>query len=126
MKSACVAFLIAPLIPGIIWASLVSGPVILLFAVPIGYVGAAFGLPLYLLVRHFWRVSLLSCIVGGAVAGALTMVAFSVWNGSSVELSVWFARGVLLFALFGAVAGAAFYGLERGFSGKTKNHGTNA
>jgi hypothetical protein len=119
MKSTYVAFLIAPLIPGIICAALVSGPIILLFAVPIGYVGAIFGLPLYLLVRHFWRVSLLTCLGGGAIAGMLTTIAVAVWSHDFT----WFASGVLLFALFGAVAGAIFYWLELSFSGRA-NHGS--
>ena len=102
-----VAFLIAPLTPGMLWA-LYGGPLIFLFAVPVGYMGALFALPLYLLVRRFWRVSLLSSIAGGLIAGALAGIAFTVWNGP-FELSAWYAGGVILFALFGIVAGATFY-----------------
>lgn len=118
MKSTLLAFLIAPLVPGLLWAVWMLNPLVPLFAVPLGYVGAVFGLPLYWFTRRFWRVTLATCIGGGALAGVLAMLTLAVaWDGGA-ELTGWFISGALLFALFGAVAGAAFYGLKLHFSGR--------
>jgi len=88
-------------------------PVVLLFAIPLGYIGMfVFGLPLYFLVRRFWRISALSSAVGGSLAGGLSGVAFSWWSNSG-EASLWFASGIALVAAFGLVAGLSFWWLSR-------------
>jgi len=90
---------------------LVVNPVVLLFAVPIGYIGAIFAIPLYLLARRFGYLSLPACMAGGAIAGMLIMVLFALWDGS-FELTEWFASAVILFAGFGFIAGTSFYWLS--------------
>jgi hypothetical protein len=102
-----IGFLTAPLVPGMLLA-LYAGPGVLLLAIPLGYTGAALALPMYLLVRRLWRVSFWSCILCGFIAGALTLGLFG-----GFELSARYATGAMIFALFGMVAGAAFYLLFR-------------
>ena len=103
------AMIWAPLVPGLIWALLMFNPVVLLFAIPLGYLGMfAFGLPLYLLVRRYWRVSLLSSALCGALSGALACLVFAWWDNAT-EISRWFGGGIILFALFGLVAGISFW-----------------
>lgn len=111
------AFLLAPLAPGIAWAVLMLNPVVLLFAVPLGYLGMLFfGLPLFFLVRRFWRVSLVSSVCSGAISGSFASLIFSWWGGS-FEISTWFFKGAILFVIFGAIAGSTFWWLYRAQQG---------
>ena len=111
MKPVYRGFLVAPLVPGIMWMLLMGSPVVFLFAVPIGYIGAIFAIPLYLLARRFGYLSLPVCITGGTIAGLLSMALFALWDGS-FQLTWWFAKGATLFAGFGFIAGTSFYWLS--------------
>lgn len=111
------AFLLAPLAPGIAWAALMLNPAVLLFAVPLGYLGMLFfGLPLFFLVRQFWRVSLASSVCSGAISGAFASLFFSLL-GDSFENSTRLLQGAILFVIFGAVAGSTFWWLYRAKQG---------
>jgi phosphoglycerol transferase MdoB-like AlkP superfamily enzyme len=111
MKHLYRGFLVAPLVPGIMWMLVTVNPFVLLFAAPIGYIGAIFAFPLYLLARHFRLLSLPACMIGGTIAGTFVVVLYTAWDGS-FELSHWFANGAILFAGFGFIAGTSFYWLS--------------
>jgi hypothetical protein len=114
------AFVIAPLAPAITWAVVMANPFVLLFALPLAYFGMlTFGLPLYLLARRYWRVSLSSSVIGGAVSGGLVGVFISWWGwGNSFEVtSIWFLKGASLFAIFGVIAGVVFWLIYRAQQG---------
>lgn len=111
------AFVLAPLAPAVAWAVLMLNPVVLLFAIPLGYLGMfLFGLPLYFLVRRFWHVSLASSVCGGAMSGALVSL-ISSWWGGSFEISTWFLKGAILFVIFGVIAGGTFWWFYRAQQG---------
>ena len=105
------AFFLAPLVPGVVWAFIMLNPVVLLFAVPLGYIGMfAFGVPMFLFARRYWRVSALSSVLGGALSGALVYPLFEWWSNSGGGLSS-MAQGIFWFVPFGAIAGGAFWWL---------------
>lgn len=116
-RSVLKAFLLAPLAPGIASAVLMLNPVVLLFAVPLGYLSMLFfGLPLFFLVRRFWRVSLVSSVCSGAISGAFASLVFPWWGGI-FEMSTWFLMGAIWSVIFGAIAGSTFWWLYRSRQG---------
>jgi hypothetical protein len=120
------AIIVAPLTPGLLWAAFMQNPAVLLFAVPIAYFGMfAFGLPLYFLARRYWRVSALTCMVGGSLSGALSGLGVLWWD-NSLEMSLSFAVAIILFAVFGFVAGFHFWWLHCAHRLASRSEGTRA
>lgn len=122
------AFLVVPLVPSVLFAvlvsvfELVSGgllllpaviysfPIWLMFALPVSYFAAVVvGIPAFLVFRHFGWLFLPWLVLGASAIGVVTglVIAFLFTSSHPLELGVI----VLLFALFGAVSGYAFWRL---------------
>jgi hypothetical protein len=99
----------APLVPGILWSVIVATPAPLLFAVPIAYgTMLLLGLPMYGLVRRFWRVSDWTAGAGGFFAGILAYVLLVELGIVRPYYDAAAAKAALLFGGFGIFAGFAF------------------
>ncbi|MDR2688968.1 MAG: hypothetical protein LBB76_04340 [Azoarcus sp.] len=111
MKPLGRAIIVAPLIPALLWAAPMRNPVVLPFAVSITCFGLfAFGLPLYFLARRHRHISAFTCMTSGGLSGAFSGLVLS-WYFNSAEMSLWFARSIILFVAFGVVAGFSFWRL---------------
>ena len=103
-----VAALVVP--DGVMAGSSISQALIVLMWSPIvAYpVALVVGVPLYVLVRRFWRVTLWSCLVGGTISGFIgTGLVIAVEGGDFVN-----AFAVGLFAVpagIGAILGLVFW-----------------
>ncbi|KWO49736.1 hypothetical protein WT97_03115 [Burkholderia sp. MSMB1459WGS] len=114
-----VAFALAALVPGLVWSRLAHDPGSLKYSVPIAYLGtAAFGIPQYLLVMKYWRVSVFSSCLCGSVTGLLTWIAIyfiytAVRDDDVFKGGLAVVFGFLAFVGLGAVAGFVFWLMYR-------------
>lgn len=105
-------FLIAPLVPGIIWAIYILNPVVLLVAVPIAYLCTlVVGLPLFYFLYRLNKVNLVTVSIGGILASIATPLIFAAPNIESYSdlITPQNMKGIALFIFFGIAASTTFW-----------------
>ena len=105
-------FLIAPLVPCLLWAVLMHNAAILLLAVPIAYLATGLiAVPIYFVLQRFGRVNVITCSIGGLLAGATPPCIYLLFSSVSIgnAFATGFSKAIIISAVFGLIASTSFW-----------------